>query len=104
MPRAPLNVLQFVERIPYSNIKRNYTERLTVWSVCPLSDGVVLLACGGLGLRAYSLNSSQLSPHKIVAIGDVSGVAFDVLTDTLLLLVMTTDKWQLVSRHSNASI
>ena len=95
MARAPLNVseLQFVERINNSNIKRNDAESLKVWSVCALSDGVVLLACGGLGLRAYSLNSSQLSPHEIVAIGDVRGVAFNERTDTLLLLVlnMTTD-------------
>ena len=108
MARAPLNIseLKFVGRIPKRNITpRDNTEFLEVWSVCALSDDVLLLACGGLGLRAYSLNSSQLSPHEIVAIPDVTRVAFDARTDTLLLLVrnLTTDMWQLVSLRRNAS-
>ena len=107
MVRAPMNVshLQFVTHIRKLNLSRNHNEFLEVWGLCALSNDVLLLACGSLGLRAYSMNSSQLSPHEIVAIGDVRGVAFDPRTDTLLLLVpeSTTEKWQLVSLRGNPS-
>ena len=96
--RTPVNVLhlQFVKRVPKLNLSRNHTESFVVWGLCALFNDVLLLACGDAGLRLFSLNSSQLIPHKIIAIQDVTIVAFDAHTDTLLLLVkaLQIDKWQ----------
>ena len=108
MARAPVNVLhlQFVTRTPKLNLSRNHTESFVVWGPCALSNDVMLLACGDADLRLFLLNSSQLYPQKIIAIqDDVTQVAFDAHTDTLLLLVkaLQIDKWQLVSLRCNAN-
>ena len=53
-----------------------------------LSDDVVLIACGFAGLRAFSLNSKKFStPTVIMQVKNVFGVAYDLRTDTLLLLM-----------------
>ena len=97
MARASLKVskLEFVKRITLIdtlNVRK---------SLCALSDDEVLLAYAQLGVRAILLNSSQIYQHEVVAFKDVRGMAFDALTDTLLLLV--SDQWQLVSLRRNAS-
>ena len=75
-----------------------------VWSLCALPDDVLLIACGRAGLRAVSLNSTQLSAHKPPTIRNVYKVAFDKHTDTLLLIVAYNDiMYSLVSLRRNAS-
>ena len=104
MVRTPLNVshLELVKRIP----ERNMTESLSVSTLLAISDDMVLEG-DHLCLRAISINSSQLSPHDVVAFRDVSIMAFDAHTDTLLLLVTEIDsefyKWDLLSLRRNAS-
>ena len=109
MAGAPLRVaqLEFVDRIPQKNMKRNDTEWFYVLSLCSSSDDVVVLACDYLGLRTISLNNSQLSTRTngVVAFRDVCRMAFDAHTDTLLLLVSGSipDYLDLVSLRRNAS-
>ena len=94
--------LQLINRIPYRDI--SLSDNDLVYSLCALSDDVVLLACGEAGLRAVSLNNSQLSPqfnlYKMRGI-EVNGVALDERTDTLLLVEVSsfvkTMYWELVS-------
>ena len=78
---------------------------LYVWSMCALSADELLLACGAAGLRALSLHTGQLVAREPTALrDDVWRVAFDAHTDTLLLVVMAANNWQLVSlRDRNAS-
>ena len=66
---------------------------------------IILLACGGAGLRAVSLQTEQLAAHEPNAIREVYGVAFDAHIVTLLLLVVapTGGYDQLVSLRRNAS-
>ena len=80
--------------------------------MCALSFDVVLIACGGAGLRALSLRQrpaqSQLYAHALGSIGeDIKRVAFDNDTDTLLLFLLQTslkyEEWQLVSLLRNGS-
>ena len=82
------------------------TESLSVSTLLAISDDMVLEG-DHLCLRAISINSSQLSPHDVVAFRDVSIMAFDAHTDTLLLLVTEIDsefyKWDLLSLRRNAS-
>ena len=62
------------------------TDTQDVRSLCALSDDEVLLVYDNLGLRAILLNSSLLYQHKGVAFREVRRMAFDTLTNTLLLL------------------
>ena len=107
MTRTPLNVTQlmFVKRIPHNNMKLNHSESVFVSALHALSADIMLLACGNFDLRAISLNSSQVYRH-FVAFRDVSRMAFDELTNTLLLLVCETKPghWHLVSLLLNGSV
>ena len=107
MARAAANVsrLQLSMRIPKRNLSRIDIEYLYVNAMCALSADEVLLSCGIYGLRVVSLHTAQLAAHEPNAIRVVYGVAFDVHTDTLLLLVWepTNDYYQLVSLRRKAS-
>ena len=102
---AKVSQLQCVTRIPMRNLSRTDTEHLFVFDMCALSAEEVLLACSAAGLRAVSLHNTQLVAHEPSAIRYVYGVAFEALTDTLLLLVgaPTDDYYQLVSLRRNES-
>ena len=69
---------------------------LRVTGLCSLSSDLLLLACGGAGLRAFSLDRMQLFPHELlIATRDGTRVAIGTNTDTLLFLVpnATENKW-----------
>ena len=101
---ANVSPLQFVKRIPQQNLSHNSTQSLQVLRLCALSADELLLACGDAGLRALSLDTGQLTAREPTALrGDVRRVAFDARTETLLLLVMAANGWQLVSLYRNAS-
>ena len=60
----------------------------------------MLLACGVAGLRAFALSDKQLFFSLGINVSkEVSGVAFDAQTDTLLLLVKDTRAKGLVDWH-----
>ena len=58
---------------------------MSAWSMCALTEDVVLLACVSEGVGAFTLSTQHYST-LINTSREVWGVAFDALTDTLLLL------------------
>ena len=68
-----------------------------------LSADELLIACGDAGLRAVSLRTGLFAAKTPTAFREVCGVAFDTQTDTLLLVVGSQHKSQLVSLRRNAS-
>ena len=60
---------------------------------------MLLLACGGAGLRPSALSDKLFYSLGINVSKEVSGVAFDAQTDTLLLLVEDTRAKGLVDWH-----
>ena len=107
MDRDSLNVtkLQFVKRIPKQNLSRFKGESLYVKSISTFSNNEVLLAVDNAALRVLSLVTEQLRfiIARDIAIQNVRRVAFDLHTDTLLLLMSDTSKYELVTLRRNAS-
>ena len=84
--------LRFAQSISMQSIlPRSSNEQMRVWDLCALSDEEVLIAAGATGLHALSLRTGQLSAHEPTAIQNAYKVAFDAITNTLLLLVANTD-------------
>ena len=54
--------------------------------MCSISDDAIVIACHSKGLRAVSLHTASLSPD-VCTLTNVVRVAFDVKTDTILLIV-----------------
>ena len=107
MARAPLNVshLQIKQRIP-QNLSSSDGKFLNVNSVCALSDYEVLLAVDDEVPRVLSLDTEESRPFAArdpISIRNMRRVAFDVHTDTLLLLVNDTNKYKLVTLGRNTS-
>ena len=104
--------LRLVKRIPKQNWSSSEGESLNVNSVCTFSNNEVLLAVDNAPLRVLSLVTEQLrfiaarDPFaNAIQNGPVHSVAFDSLTDTLLLLVSDTrtSEYELVTLRLNAS-
>ena len=93
--------LQNVKRILWKNVRRNDSEWLR--SLCALSAGELLFACGDESVSALSLHTGQLVERAPTALSNVWRVAFDSSTDTLILLAESTYNWQLVSLCREAS-
>ena len=78
---------------PQNLILNDIDEMLAVLDVCALSPDELLLAMGKAGLRAMSLNNGKLSERQPTTPlqYNVVKVAYDVHTETLLLLVHPQD-------------
>ena len=102
---ANLSRLQLVQSGPQLNPNLTDAECPHVWSLCALPDGVLLLACGEVGLRAVSLNRTQLLAHEPTTIRNVYRVAYDVHTDKLFLIVedLNLKHFQLATLRRNTS-
>ena len=95
MTRAPANVskLLIVNRIP-DRITFTYKVYPMVWSLCALSGDEVLFSVENAAPRALLLHTPQLAASDPVVIRNVYRVAFDVRTDTLLLLGSNPGQWE----------
>ena len=81
--------LRVEARIPYRNLKRQENESLDVTELCSLPKDSIALSCFKDGLRAISLGNKQLCPFKHSPLKVVYRVAYDMQTDTLLLVEET---------------
>ena len=101
--------LRVEARIPYRNLKRQENESLDVTEFCSLPNDSVALSCFKDGLRAISLGNKQLCPFKHSPLKVVYRVAYDVQTDTLLLVEETLKSagnrkiYSLVSFHHRSN-
>ena len=85
-PDAEENVshLRLASRIPQRSLTRGNNEILFICGLCALPNDVVLLACFIKEVRALSLSTEQLYPREY-ALRDSFSIAFDAVTDTLLI-------------------
>ena len=79
------------------------SEYLQVLSLCWISDDELLLAPVDASLRSLSLRTGELTAREPTALKIVWRVAFDALTDTLLVLTTEANKWELVSLRRSGS-
>ena len=106
-PDASTNLqLRFVKRIKFQTLQ--CPGNWPVCAMCAVSDDIVLLSFNKNGLFALSMQSGQLLPRKPCELKRVIRMAFDVQTDTLLLVLRTPrpdgDCWRLASMRRGAEV
>ena len=99
IPALQNSSLQFVSK---QNLTQFDGEYFKINSVCFFSDDDVLLALVDGSLRSVSMCTGRFTALE-PSVMHVAGVAFDWLTDTLLVLTSENHKWELVSLRRSGS-